>query len=93
MRPALLYTLQDEMPINVYSTVQTGPNNQFGGCQDGFLIVGNHVFTSSRIEMPMLVPPSKGIAMLVPSDNAFPMPAVLQLLLLFSAIQEQNPIN
>ena len=56
----------------VYNTVHTGPNNQLGGCHDGFFIVGNQEATSFLCPMPMTIPAPKGMAMLTASDRLLP---------------------
>lgn len=44
-------TNHNAIPINVYSKVQTGPNNQLGGLKLGFKSVWYHVGISATVKI------------------------------------------
>ena len=58
----LCQTLKEAMPINTYKVVHTGANTQFGGLNDGLLMVRYHVFTDSMVNWLPIKPIKSGMA-------------------------------
>jgi len=50
-------------PINTYSSVQTGPNSQFGGLKNGLFRLTYQVFTDPAVNQPPAAPAPRHIAM------------------------------
>jgi hypothetical protein len=50
-----------EIPIRIYSAVQTGPNTQFGGVKNGFWSPAYHVVIAGVVNNEPITPASKGI--------------------------------
>lgn len=52
-----------EMPIRMYRIVQTGPNIQLGGLNDGLFNVEYQSGTDCDVNIPAIAPKTKGNAM------------------------------
>jgi hypothetical protein len=50
-----------EIPIRIYSAVQTGKNTQFGGVKNGFWSPAYHVVIAGVVNNEPIMPASKGI--------------------------------
>jgi hypothetical protein len=50
-----------EIPIRIYSAVQTGPNTQFGGVKNGFSSRAYHVVIAGVVNNEPIMPASKGM--------------------------------
>ena len=46
----------NEIPKMIYSTVHTGPNNQFGGLNEGLFSVAYHPETPDAVYIPAVAP-------------------------------------
>ena len=60
-----------DIPINIYRIVQTGPNIQFGGLNEGLLIVVNHVRTEEEVKRAPIPPANWQITIAVKNLKAF----------------------
>jgi len=48
--------INKEIPIIMYNTVHTGPNNQSGGLKDGLWSVAYHPVTADDVNIPAIAP-------------------------------------
>lgn len=58
----LFHTKNSATPISIYKVVQTGPNNQLGGCHDGLLSLAYQFGISADVNTPPDSPIIRGIA-------------------------------
>jgi hypothetical protein len=53
---SIFHIINKEIPIIIYKTVQTGPNNQSGGLKDGLWSVAYHPVTADDVNIPAIAP-------------------------------------
>lgn len=58
-------TRKTDIPIRIYSVVQTGPNARLGGVLGGFFSVAYHVGIALKVEILPIPPAAKLAAMLI----------------------------
>lgn len=66
LRSLLISSFQiknNEIPIKMYSIVQTGPKIQFGGLNEGLFKVAYHSGTDCAVNIPAILPRPKGTIM------------------------------
>ncbi len=54
----LIQTRYNDIPIKTYRLIQTGENIQFGGLNEGLLIVVYHVFVAGAVKIEPIIPAS-----------------------------------
>ena len=57
-----VHTIYKEIPIRIYSVVQTGPNNQFGGLKEGWFKVAYQLGIARAVKIPAMAPIASGNA-------------------------------
>ena len=80
----------EEIPINRYRIVQTGPKTPFGGLKEGLFSVVYHVLTDSKVKKPPNAPIDKGIIKhIINGRNDNFLTAIGEVLNLINKIEEK----